>query len=130
MERNMSVKSKTLLKVQQIREEITADQDFKKDFGGATGEKTMLKLDHGNDAVVLGDGTDITVHIAGTMQAPIAMGTSKITGLGDPTQNQDAATKKYVDDQIAPLDLDIVADNGGAGIDIDFATETLDAAGS
>ena len=125
----MSVKSKTLLKVQQIREEITADQDFKKDFGGATGEKTMLKLDHGNDAVVLGDGTDITVHIAGTMQAPIAMGTSKITGMGDPTDAQDAATKKYVDDQIAPLDLDIVADNGGAGIDIDFATETLDIAG-
>lgn len=35
----------------------------------------------------------------GTMSGAIAMGTNKITGLGDPTSNQDAATKKYVDDQ-------------------------------
>jgi hypothetical protein len=33
----------------------------------------------------------------GTMSGPIAMGTSKITGLGTPTANQDAATKLYVD---------------------------------
>ena len=33
----------------------------------------------------------------GTMSGAIAMGTSKITGLGDPTANQDAATKIYVD---------------------------------
>jgi hypothetical protein len=33
----------------------------------------------------------------GTMTGAIAMGTSKITGLGDPTANQDAATKVYVD---------------------------------
>lgn len=33
----------------------------------------------------------------GTMSGAIAMGTSKITGLGDPTSNQDAATKYYVD---------------------------------
>jgi hypothetical protein len=31
------------------------------------------------------------------MSGAIAMGTSKITGLGDPTNNQDAATKTYVD---------------------------------
>jgi hypothetical protein len=31
------------------------------------------------------------------MSGAIAMGTSKITGLGDPTANQDAATKVYVD---------------------------------
>jgi hypothetical protein len=31
------------------------------------------------------------------MTGAIAMGTSKITGLGDPTANQDAATKTYVD---------------------------------
>lgn len=34
----------------------------------------------------------------GTMTGAIAMGTSKITGMGDPTANQDAATKKFVDD--------------------------------
>jgi len=33
----------------------------------------------------------------GTMSGAIAMGTSKITGMGDPTTNQDAATKIYVD---------------------------------
>ena len=34
----------------------------------------------------------------GTMSGAIAMGTNKITGLGEPTANQDAVTKKYVDD--------------------------------
>jgi hypothetical protein len=33
----------------------------------------------------------------GTMSGAIAMGTNKITGLGNPTVNQDAATKYYVD---------------------------------
>jgi len=32
----------------------------------------------------------------GTMSGAIAMGTNKITGLGDPISNQDAATKAYV----------------------------------
>ena len=36
----------------------------------------------------------------GTMSGAIAMGTSKITGLGDPTAAQDAATKAYVDAEI------------------------------
>lgn len=33
----------------------------------------------------------------GTMSGAIAMGTNKITGLGNPVDNQDAATKYYVD---------------------------------
>jgi hypothetical protein len=59
-------------------------------------------------AAALGDdpnfSTTITNSIAtklplagGTMSGAIAMGTSKITGLGDPTAAQDAATKTYVD---------------------------------
>jgi len=55
----------------------------------------------GNDANL---STTLTNSIAtklalagGTMSGAIAMGTSKITGLGDPTANQDAATKVYVD---------------------------------
>jgi len=39
----------------------------------------------------------------GTMTGEIAMGTSKITGLGDPTLAQDAATKAYVDGEITDL---------------------------
>ena len=35
----------------------------------------------------------------GTMTGAIAMGTNKITGMGDPTSAQDAATKTYVDTQ-------------------------------
>ena len=59
-------------------------------------------------AAALGDdanfSTTVTNSIAtklplagGTMSGAIAMGTSKVTGLGDPTGLQDAATKTYVD---------------------------------
>ena len=63
-------------------------------------------------AAALGDdpnfSTTITNSIAtklplagGTMTGAIAMGTSKITDMGDPTAAQDAATKNYVDTQDA-----------------------------
>ena len=39
----------------------------------------------------------------GTMSGAIAMGTNKITGLGTPTANQDAATKLYVDNQVGAI---------------------------
>jgi hypothetical protein len=59
-------------------------------------------------SAALGDDSDfantITTSIAtklplagGTMTGAIAMGTSKITGLGDPTANQDAMTKAFSD---------------------------------
>jgi hypothetical protein len=59
-------------------------------------------------AAALGDdpsfATTITNSIAtklplagGTMSGAIAMGTNKVTGLGNPTSAQDAATKTYVD---------------------------------
>lgn len=42
----------------------------------------------------------------GTMSGAIAMGTNKITGMGNPTSNQDAATKYYVDTvTVAPSNL-------------------------
>ena len=59
-------------------------------------------------AAALGDDADFSTTVTnsiatklplagGTMTGAIAMGTSKITGLGDPTNAQDAATKTYVD---------------------------------
>jgi hypothetical protein len=68
-------------------------------------------------AAALGDdasfATTVTNSLAGklaltggTMSGAIAMGTSKITGLGTPTVNTDAATKAYVDGvTIAPSNL-------------------------
>ena len=40
----------------------------------------------------------------GTMSGAIAMGTSKITGVGDPTSAQDASTKAYVDSSVSAID--------------------------
>lgn len=59
-------------------------------------------------AAALGDDPNFATTVAnsiatklplagGTMSGALAMGTNKITGLGDPTANQDAATKTYVD---------------------------------
>jgi hypothetical protein len=56
--------------------------------------------DTGNfsDTVVLKSGS--------TMSGALAMGTNKITGLGDPTSAQDAATKYYIDNVVlAPSNL-------------------------
>ena len=51
-----------------------------------------------SDTVVLKSGS--------TMSGALAMGTNKITGLGDPTNAQDAATKNYIDTSvIAPGNL-------------------------
>ncbi len=53
----------------------------------------------------------------GTMSGAIAMGTSKITGMGDPTANQDAATKAYVDSQVSSVPTgDITSVVAGAGL--------------
>jgi antitoxin component YwqK of YwqJK toxin-antitoxin module len=56
----------------------------------------------GND-VNLVDGIGVAIgnklpKAGGTMSGDIAMGSNKITGLGSPSSNNDAATKKYVDD--------------------------------
>jgi len=51
-----------------------------------------------SDTVVLKAGS--------TMSGNLAMGTNKITGLGDPTNAQDAATKNYIDTAVlAPSNL-------------------------
>jgi hypothetical protein len=55
---------------------------------------TATTLEWATDAAT--DATKLPL-AGGTMSGAIAMGTSKITGLGDPTAAQDAATKTYTD---------------------------------
>jgi len=53
----------------------------------------------------------------GTMSGAIAMGTNKVTGMGDPTAAQDAATKAYVDSQVSSIPTgDITSVTAGAGL--------------
>jgi len=63
-------------------------------------------------AAAIGDSPDTITNLTtsigeklpkagGTMSGAIAMGTNKITGLGDPTAAQDAATKAYVDAEVS-----------------------------
>lgn len=48
----------------------------------------------------------VVLKTGSTMSGALAMGTNKITGLGDPTNAQDAATKNYIDTAtIAPSNL-------------------------
>ena len=55
----------------------------------------------------------------GTMTGALAMDTNKITGLGTPTANTDAATKAYVDTAVA-------AGGGGSSTPVDTAISALD----
>jgi len=86
-----------------------ANKDYVDTSVAAVIDAAPAALDTLNElAAALGDDANfsstITASIAtklplagGTMTGAIAMGTSKITGLGDPTAAQDAATKTYVD---------------------------------
>ena len=83
----------------------TANAALPKSGGAMTGAITTNSTFDGVD-IATRDGvlttTTITADAAlsrlgGTMSGAIAMGTSKITGAGDPTDAQDVATKAYVD---------------------------------
>jgi hypothetical protein len=60
------------------------------------------------------------------MSGAIAMGTNKITGLGDPTNAQDAATKIYVDNSIQGLDAKASCRAGTTGNITLSGTQTID----
>ena len=101
-------------------------------IGGAPGAlDTLNEL-----AAALADdasySTTITTALAGklplaggTMTGAIAMGTSKITGLGEPTSAQDAATKNYIDTAvIAPGNLTGPITSVGAATSVAAQTGT------
>jgi hypothetical protein len=86
-----------------------------------------------SDAVTSVDGLTGNVSLASTyvnvsgdtMSGALAMGTNKITGMGDPTSAQDAATKNYVDTAaIAPSNLTGVITSVGAATSIASQTGT------
>ena len=61
----------------------------------------------------------------GTMSGAIAMGTNKITGVGDPTNAQDVATKNYIDTAVlAPSNLTGVITSVGNATSIASQTGT------
>ena len=98
----------------QFRRGTTAQNDA---FTGAAGEisvdstlNTLRVHDNstaGGEEVVVATATQTLTNKTLTSptinSATIAMGTNKITGLGDPTANQDAATKAYVDGELSSL---------------------------
>jgi hypothetical protein len=83
----------------QITAAITGKEDITNKQNNLTADVTNLKYPTVT-ATNTGLGTKLSL-TGGTMSGAIAMGTSKITGLGNPTANQDAATKTYVDTEIA-----------------------------
>ena len=66
----------------------------------------------------------------GTMAGGIAMGTNKVSGMGDPTAAQDAATKAYVDSQVPGLSSVLtIAGDVGANDTVTVGTDNLTIAG-
>jgi hypothetical protein len=110
----------------------TANAALPKTGGAMTGAITTNSTFDGVD-IATRDGvltsTTTTANAAlpkagGTMAGAIAMGTSKITGMGDPAAAQDAATKAYVDANsgIASVVADTTPQLGG---DLDVNGQSL-----
>lgn len=109
---------------------------------GTTGSFVKVTVDSygrvtGNTAVVAGDITalvnDTYVNVAGdTMSGDLNMGgTHKVTGLAEPTQATDAATKNYVDNIVSGLSwkqavsamaITNIPLTGGASLEVDGVT--------
>ena len=67
-----------------------------------TANAVKVAYDRGSTGITNAASAQTTANAAlpkagGTMSDAIAMGTNKITGMGNPTANQDAATKAYTD---------------------------------
>jgi hypothetical protein len=81
-------------------------------FGVSGG--TSVSIRPGSTAAVFSDGTDCEIYDqeAGDLKPPTVafdMNSQKITSLADPTADQDAATKAYVDTEVAAVVSDAAA---------------------
>ena len=105
---------------------VTADAALPKSGGAMTGAITTNSTFDGRDVAADGVTADAALPRAGgTMSGVIAMGNNKITGLTNPTANQDGATKAYVDAQIDTADTlsEVLAiGNTTGGTDIAVST--------
>jgi hypothetical protein len=117
--------------------EITGEVELTDGIGTLTGVKisndgslksTTLETSGQATANSLSVTDTSTLSGAVTIESEASMSSNKITNVLDPTEDQDAATKKYVDDKITAEDLDF-SGNSGAG-DVDLDSETFEIKGS
>jgi hypothetical protein len=103
------------------------------DLAGLTLDDTKILVSDGSGNIVaeagntarsrLGLGTGQSPTFTGlSLSAELAMGGAKISGLANPTGNQEAATKAYVDSQLTAQDLDFSTDSGAGAVDLDSQT--------
>ena len=96
----------------------------KTDGGIIVGNGSAFVLESGATArTSLGLGTGDTPTFNGA-----AMGSAAITGVADPSNAQDAATKAYVDTQSASVSSTVAGDTGSASVS--FGSDTLTIAGT
>ena len=97
----------------QITAAITGKEDIANKQNNLNADATNTKYPTVT-ATNTGLGTKLST-TGGTMSGAIAMGTSKITGLGNPTANQDAATKIYVDSLSTGFQTEYNLENAATG---------------
>ena len=96
----------------QITAAITGKEDTANKQNSLTADATNTKYPTVT-ATNTGLGTKLSL-TGGTMSGNILMGTSKIRELGDPSDNQDAATKIYVDGLVSGLEYNLGNTASGA----------------
>ena len=103
------------------------------DLAGLTLDDTKILVSDGSGNIVaeagntarsrLGLGTGQSPTFTGlSLSAELAMGGAKISGLANPSSDQEAATKAYVDSQLTAQDLDFSTDSGAGAVDLDSQT--------
>lgn len=79
--------------------------DYTETFTAVTGDTIdAADFEAEFDAIATAIATKLDADGSGTMSGALAMGANKITGLADPTNDQDAATKAYVDAAIQTVE--------------------------
>jgi hypothetical protein len=88
---------------------------------------TAQSLTSNDSLSVAGTGSIdyLDVNAGAVFAGAIDMGSNRINNLTDPSSDQDAATKAYVDAQLTSQDLDMSSDSGSGSVDLDSQTLTI-----